>query len=106
MDTEIWVTLVQGQRMTLLQAHAYFHLFTYIPIHTNFYIIDCNSFWEIHYLGIFPYKSMMNQIWPLCKTVKGQPGVIIWTNVVVLERSMLYTKFQWSWSFGSEEEDF
>ena len=50
-----------------------------------FCIADCNSFWEINYLGVFPYKSTRNQNWPLRKKVKGQPGVIIWTNLVVLE---------------------
>ena len=60
------------------------------------------AFWEIHYLGIFPYKSIKNQIWHLRKKVEGQPGVI-WTNLVVLECPMLYTKFQWSRPFDFED---
>ena len=42
----------------------------------------------------------------LRKKVKGQPGVIIWIKLVVVECQMLYTNFQWSRSFGSEEQDF
>ena len=45
-----------------------------------------------------------NQIWHLHKKGKGQPGVIIWTNLVVLECPMLYTNFQWSRPFDSEED--
>ena len=38
--------------------------------------------------------------------VKGQPRVIIWTDLVEFESVMLYTKIQ-PWSFlGSGEEDF
>ena len=47
-----------------------------------------------------------NQSWPLYKKVKGQPRVIIWANLLVLECPILYTKFQWYWPFGSEEENF
>ena len=38
--------------------------------------------------------------------VWGQPRVIIWTNLVVLEYPMLYTKFQGHLPFGSREEYF
>ena len=34
------------------------------------------------------------QIWPCRKKVKGQPTIIIWTNLVELETAMLYTKIQ------------
>ena len=57
-------------------------------------------------LSNFPYKCIMNQSWPLCKKVKDQSRVIIWTYLVVLECPMLNTKFQWSQLFSSEEEDF
>ena len=46
------------------------------------------------------------QILPCRKKVKGQPRIIIWTNLVDLKSMMLYTKIQ-SWSFfGFGEEDF
>ena len=34
------------------------------------------------------------QIWPCRKKVKGQFTVAIWTNLVELESSVLYTKIQ------------
>ena len=37
---------------------------------------------------------------------QGQPRVIIWTILVVLPYTMLYTKFQGHQSIGSGEEDF
>ena len=37
---------------------------------------------------------------------QGQPGVKIWTTLVVLPHTMLHTKFQGHWSTGSGEEDF
>ena len=60
---------------------------------TYFHIIDCNGFCEIHCVVIFQYKSLRKQISLLRKKVKGQPGVIIWTNLIVFECPMLYTKF-------------
>ena len=65
-----------------------------------------NSFQEIHFLGVFLCKSIRNQSWPSHRKVIGQPGVIIWINLVhvVLECPMLHTKFQWSRPFGSEED--
>ena len=48
---------------------------------------------------------MGTQFWPCRKKVKGQPTVIIWTNLVDLESIILYTKIL-PWSFlGSGEED-
>ena len=72
---------------------------------TNFYIIDYNSFWKIHCVTFFPYKSVRDQIWPCRKIDQGQPRVIR-INLVVLEYQMLHTKFQGHWPFGSREEDF
>ena len=46
------------------------------------------------------------QIWPCRKKVKDQPMIIIWTNLVELESSMLYTKIQPQSFLGSGEEVF
>ena len=54
----------------------------------------------------FPIQSIRDQIWPCHKIGEGQPKVIIWTNLVVLEHPMLHTKFQGHQPFGSGEEDF
>ena len=82
--------------------YMYISMYSFSLIHctyTNFYTIYINSFWVIH-------KSIKNYIWswPSCKKVKGQPTVIIWANLVVLECLMLYTKFQRHWPIGSEED--
>ena len=49
---------------------------------------------------------METQIRPCRKKVKGQLRVMIWTYLVDLESSMLYTKIQLKSFLGSEEEDF
>ena len=36
----------------------------HVYLHVLILVLDCNIFWEIHYLGIFPYKSIRNQSWP------------------------------------------
>ena len=72
----------------------------------NFDITDNNSFWKIHYVTFFPYKSIRDQIWPCRKIGHGQPRVIIWANLVVLEHPMIHTKFQGQQPLGSREEDF
>ena len=72
----------------------------------NFFIIDYNNFWKIYCFNFFPFKSIGDQIWPCCKISQCQSRSIIWTNLVVLEYSMLHTKFQIHWPFGSREEDF
>ena len=79
----------------------YMFIFMYsfsLLLYTNFYNTDFNSFWVIHHCSIFPYKCIRNENWPLCKTVKGQPGVIIWKNLVVLEAQCCIP--------SSKEEDF
>ena len=53
-----------------------------------------------------PYKSIEMQIWPWHKKVKGQPMIIIWTNLIELESLMLYTKIQTQSFLDSGEEDF
>ena len=55
-------------------------------------------------LPFFTYKSTRDQIWPCRKIGQGQPKVIIWTNLEVLEHSMLHTKFQSHLPFGSGED--
>ena len=52
------------------------------------------SFLKNPFFTFFPYKSIRDQIWPCRKIGHGQPRVIIWTNMVVLEHSMLHNKFQ------------
>ena len=50
---------------------------------------------------------MGTQIWPCRKKkVKSQPSVIIWTNLVDLESTMLYTKIQPQSLLGFGVEDF
>ena len=62
-----------------------------------------NSFWKIHCFTFFPtYKHKG----PCCKIGQGQPRVIIWTNLVVLDHPMLHFKFKGHRPFGSREEDF
>ena len=63
-------------------------------------------FRKIHCFTLFPYRSIMDQIWPCSKIGEGQPRVIIWINLVVLEHPMQHTKFQGHRPFGSGEEDF
>ena len=82
------------------------HVLIYLTEYTNFDIIDNNSFWKIHNFTFFPYKRIMDQIWPCHKIGQGQLSVIIWANLVVLEHPMLHTKFQGHRLFGSREEDF
>ena len=60
----------------------------------------------MHYFIFFPYKSTRDQIWPCRKICQGQPRVVIWANLVVLEHSIMRTKFQGHRPFGSREEDF
>ena len=60
----------------------------------------------MHCFTYFPYKNIRDQIWPCCKISQGQPRVIIWTNLVVLEHPILHTKFQGHRPFCSGEEDF
>ena len=100
------MTLDQGQWMFLtfdIHIGSWTHLFN---SSTNFDIIDYNSFWKIHCFTFFPCKSTRDQIWPSRKIGQGQPRVINWTNLVVLEHPMLHAKFQGHRPFGCGEEDF
>ena len=85
-----------------IQVHVVIHL----TASTNFDIIDYNSFWKIHCFTFFPYKSIRDQIWPCRKIGQGQPSIISWTNLVVLEHLILHTKFQGHRPFGSGEDFF
>ena len=69
-------------------------------------MVDANSFWKIHCFTFFPYKSIRDRIWPCRKIGHGQPRVIIWANLVVLEHQLLHTKIQGNQPFDSREEDF
>ena len=100
------MTLDQGQWMTLTFD---------IHIGSCTRLVNCihqlwhhrrNSFWKIHCFAFFPYKSIREQIWHCRKISQGQPRVIIWTKLVVLEHPMLHTKFKGHRPFGSREEDF
>ena len=64
-----------------------------------------STFSENDFLTFSPYQSMVMQIWHCHEKVKG-PRIIIWTNSVDPESSMLYTKIK-PWSlFGSKEDIF
>ena len=54
----------------------------------------------------FPLKSQGFQILPCRKIGQGQPRVIIYTNFVELESSMLHAEFQDHRTSGSGDEDF
>ena len=49
---------------------------------------------------------MGTQIWPYCKTVKGQPTIIILTNLVDVKSPVLYAKIQLQRFISSGEEEF
>ena len=70
----------------------------------TFVIIDYNNFWKIICFNFFPYKWIWDQIWPCRKIGQCQPRGIIWTNLVVLEYSMLHTTFQVHWPFSATED--
>ena len=69
----------------------------------------CEIWWKLlmHFKKMtfqhFPHCLGM-QIWPCCKKFKCQPLVIVWTNLVNLESSMLYTKIQPQSFLGSGED--
>ena len=67
----------------------------YCTKHTNFYTIDRNSFWAVHYLGVSHTKAYI---------VYGTK-VIIWRKLVVLEYPTTLHKFQDRLLFGFGDED-
>ena len=48
-------------------------------------------------IGFYPCRSVTKQIWPCYENGHGQHSVIIWTNLVVPQYLMLYTKLQSLW---------
>ena len=100
----IWETLDQGQWMTLtfdIHIGSWTHLVNCIYqlwYHRQQWFLKKTLFY------LFPCKSTRDQIWPSRKIAQGQPRVIIWTNLVVLERPMLHTKFHGHRPFGSGED--
>ena len=75
-------------------------------MYTKYCTLDLNSFWEIHCLSVFPYKSLTYQSWPCHKLGQGHCKVIICINYDGPACPMLHTKFQGHRPFGSGEEDF
>ena len=53
----------------------------------------------------FQYKCIRNQIWPCRNIDQGQPKFIIFANLVGPTSSMIYTKSQGHWPFGSRVEE-
>ena len=70
------------------------------------YAEQARKYMTICWISFHPCRSIRKQIWPCHKNGQGQPSVIIWINLVVLEYAMLYTKFQGHQPLGSEERDF
>ena len=94
------MTLGQGQEMTLTFNTHICSFFQLAPGHR------LQIFWKINSFHFFLQKSQCDQIWPCRKIGQGQPGVMIYTNFVVLHTLMLHAKFQGNWPSGSGEEDF
>ena len=78
---------------SFMYSLSWLHLPTFISQTTT-------QFLKIHCFNFFQYKSIGDQIWPCSKIGQSQPRGIIWTNLVVLEYSMLHTKFQGHRPFG------
>ena len=101
-----WVTLVQGQWMTLtfdIHTGSCTHLACSVYGNLTCFVHTVNNLCTS---AFFPYKSIRDQIWPCRKIGQGQPRVIIWTNLVVLEHPMLHTKFLGHRPFGLEKKVF
>ena len=58
------------------------------------YAEQASKYMTICCINFHPCRSIRKQIWPCHKNGQGQLSVIIWTNLVVPEYPMLYTKFQ------------
>ena len=57
------------------------------------FLLPLNMYCKTDFSAISPYKCILGvKIWPCCKRIKGQPTIIIWTNLVDQESPMLYTK--------------
>ena len=79
-------------------------MFTTLITHSKFQPLVFITFWENDFSTFSPYKCMGTQIWPCHKKVKGQPMIIIWTNLADLESSKLYTMIQPQSFLGSGED--
>ena len=82
------------------------NLLVTLVICCKFQITDNNSFWKIHCFTFFQYKSIRDQSWPSCKIGQGQPRVIKWVNLVILEHPMMHTKIQGHQPFCSGADFF
>ena len=71
------------------------HVLIWLTASTNFDIIDKN----ITFI-FFPYKSIRKQIWLCRKIGQGRTSVIIWINLVVIDKPILRTKLQGNLPFG------
>ena len=80
--------------------------FTTLITNCKFQPLVLNTFWKNYFSTVYPYICLGMQIWFCRKKAKGPLTVIIWTYLVDLESSMLYTKVQPKSIFGSWEEDF
>ena len=95
----IWMSLEQGQWMTLtfdFHIGSWYHLVNSIYqlwYHRLQYFLKNPLFYLFSHTKVYGIKKG-----------QGQPRVIIWTNLVVLEQPMLHTNFHRP--FGSNEEDF
>ena len=92
--------------MTLTLIFITLHAFIRWTVSTNFDIIIYNNFWKIHCFIFSHTKALRDQIWRSRKIGHGQPRIIIWINLVVLEYPMLHTNSQGHRSFGSRGEMF
>lgn len=93
-------TIVKGHPLTL--TLKCFHVLGQYNVWAKYDTAAFSSSQEIADSIFFPYKSIGKSIWPFHKKVIGQPNVCI--NLVDLESTMLYAKFQSSLSLGSGEE--
>ena len=84
-------------------VHVTHDVLIQFTVYTNFNIVDFYSFWVIKHLNIIQYKCIWKQSCAMREKITGQPRIIIFRTLIVLEYSMLNTV---SWSSTAEEEDF
>ena len=86
-----YMYLFQRQRQITLKGQNFIKLksFTTLFTHYKFQPLVFNTFWENDFSTFSPYKCMRTQIWSCHKNVRGPLTVIIWTNLVDLESSVL-----------------
>ena len=99
-----------GGPVTYMDAHVFKMTLCHGCELFGLYLTFCGTSttnWYFWYgFNFFSYKSIENRIWPCRKIGQGQPRVIIWINLVVLEHLMMHTNFHGHQPFGSREEDF